>query len=505
MSGSGVTSTARGIGLANKTVGGRASAIGIYNKWKSVLGESWDTMKAELESYRHLSDGDEQIGDLIKRELTGFSIWIVNEDIKQRNNADKDLGSSSLMQYFGSIKEVMKDAFPDLPIWINHDESGQWYNILRTSTNTGVLRRLQQSDDDLLGIKVRPMHRRIAPELCCLRQRLETGDWEGVWEIAKGRDLENMCEQLIGCPNGIDAPYQIRAVLITLYLAGARGGEAKFLKWNTVWWDDFYQCAMGLWAQIKVLNQKDVPFVCDHDSWIFDFYHAMGCYGIEGGFYRSNPDDVKKHYIFRKYVDVGQESVASKITAVMKKLTDEKLKELTSSRGIRRAFNSFLAAHLDVHDDMQRSLGGFARPDNSEQYTMDLPALILPPAKALAGWPDAQATVYPPSLDALLALRVDADKVAKFAAKLFVVSVPELKPGGRLESLTKTMVASLIMYHPEMSERFPNGNLVVETLNNAAADVGLRDGGLMVSDYVHFLHMRTCECWRHYMYQFVCS
>jgi hypothetical protein len=76
MSGSGVTSTARGIGLANKTVGGRASAIGIYNKWKSVLGESWDTMKAELESYRHLSDGDEQIGDLIKRELTGFSIWI---------------------------------------------------------------------------------------------------------------------------------------------------------------------------------------------------------------------------------------------------------------------------------------------------------------------------------------------------------------------------------------------------------------------------------------------
>ena len=113
--------------------------------------------------------------------------------------------------------------------------------------------------------------------------------------------------------------------------------------------------------------------------------------------------------------------------------------------------------------------------------------------------------MYPPSLDALLALRVDADKVAKFAAKLFVVSVPELKPGGRLESLTKTMVASLIMYHPEMSERFPNGNLVVETLNNAAADVGLRDGGLMVSDYVHFLHMRTCECWRHYMYQFVCS
>lgn len=172
MSGSGVTSTARGIGLSNKTVGGRASAIGIYNNWKSVLDESWETKKTELESYLGLPDGDEQIGDLIKLELTGLSIWIVNEDIKQRNNADKHLASSSLMQYFGSIKEVMKDAFPDLPIWINHDESNQWYNILRTSTTTGVLRRLQQSDDDLLGIKVRPMVRRLGPDLCCIRQRL---------------------------------------------------------------------------------------------------------------------------------------------------------------------------------------------------------------------------------------------------------------------------------------------------------------------------------------------
>lgn len=125
-----------------------------------------------------------------------------------------------------------------------------------------------------------------------------------------------------------------RAVLIALYLAGARGGEPKFFKWNTLWWDDFYQCAMGLWTQIKVLNQKDVPFVSDHDSWAFDFYHAMGCYGIEGGFYRSDPTDVKNAYIFRQFVDVGADSVASKITTLMKKLTDEKLKDVTSSRGV---------------------------------------------------------------------------------------------------------------------------------------------------------------------------
>jgi hypothetical protein len=53
-----------------------------YNKWKSILDESWETKKAELESCRSLPDGDEQMGDIIKLELTGLSIWIVNEDIK---------------------------------------------------------------------------------------------------------------------------------------------------------------------------------------------------------------------------------------------------------------------------------------------------------------------------------------------------------------------------------------------------------------------------------------
>ena len=93
-------------------------------------------MKAELDTYRTLSDGNEQIGDMIKKELLGFSIWIVNEDIKQKGRTDKDLGSSSLMQYFGQVKEVMRDAFPDLLIWKDHDETGQWYNVLRQSTST---------------------------------------------------------------------------------------------------------------------------------------------------------------------------------------------------------------------------------------------------------------------------------------------------------------------------------------------------------------------------------
>ena len=90
MSGDGasVTSASRGLGLAPKTIGGRASALAIYDKWKSYVDESWASMKAELDTYRTLSDGNEQIGDMIKKELLGFSMWIVNEDVKQKGRTD---------------------------------------------------------------------------------------------------------------------------------------------------------------------------------------------------------------------------------------------------------------------------------------------------------------------------------------------------------------------------------------------------------------------------------
>ena len=89
-------------------------------------------MKAELDTYRTLSDGNEQIGDMIKKELLGFSMWIVNEDIKQKGRTDKDLGSSSLMQCFGQVKEVVRDAdvtlapSPLMLVYRSNDDDKQW-------------------------------------------------------------------------------------------------------------------------------------------------------------------------------------------------------------------------------------------------------------------------------------------------------------------------------------------------------------------------------------------
>ena len=40
-----------------------------------------------------------------------------------------------------------------------------------------------------------------------------------------------------------------------------------------------------------------------------------------------------------------------------------------------------------------------------------------------------------------------------------------------------------------MSNRFPNGNLVVETLHNAAVAIGIGDSGLMVSDCMYLVCM----------------
>ena len=141
--------------------------------------------------------------------------------------------------------------------------------------------------------------------------------------------------------------------------------------------------------------------------------------------------------------------VTGKVTGVIKKLTDTATKKFNKAKGIRKGANTFMAASPNVVEDEHRMLGGFARQDNSESYVTSVAAITMRPAQTLAGWPNADASkrVYPPDLDAVGA--GNAHKIGQLISRLYVISVPELKPGGPLEMLTKTMTAALIMYHPD--------------------------------------------------------
>ena len=93
------------------------------------------------------------------------------------------------------------------------------------------------------------------------------------------------------------------------------------------------------------------------------------------------------------------------------------------------------------------ALGGCTTPSNRDWYTWIYLVAVIPPALALAGYPDARVIPYLPSTGCLFALGDDdedksmqVDKYLAFVSVLFSISLPEFKPPhGKLRRLLTTV------------------------------------------------------------------
>ena len=463
------------LGLADSSKSNRERAMQLFSRYKASSGESINDMTAVLESYEgNADDADALMSEHIKFELLSLATYISNTSIKAKNNKGQDTKKDSecktLVLYFDLIRVQLNEKYQSLSCW-DKEEMKLWFTPLRNGMETSIKRRLLNgSDGGLTAPDTRPLVRRVDPTFIQLLHRNGSRTWESYWKSARGRDLECMCKELMSEPSSIEVPYEHRLILIMMWLGAGRGGEPKHMKWNTVHWDPYFLCIVTLWTQIKTLHQKEVPFVADYDSMYMDVYHAIACFAVAGGLHRSNPyQRATNKYVFPSLVSTTNDRVTGKVTAVIKKLTDPVIKAYNKAKGVRKGANTQMGASANVSDDEHRMLGGFARPDNSESYVMSVAATTQRPAQTLAGWPNADASnkVYPPDLDAIGAGSID--KIGQMISRLYVISVPELQPGGQLEMLTKTMTAALLMHHPDMEKEYGGGNMIVEKVNEAAA------------------------------------
>ena len=465
---------ARIVGHAGATTAGRNHAWRMYLDYKEKSDESYSAFQLEMKSHDGKQDENDLKGETVTVELIGLQTYLIEEDIKNKSNPTVSTATDTLAQYFGQVKEILREMYPKLKIWDDHEKL--WYSDMRKRLLTGVGRRLIDDDANVKDLDTRAIVRKLKPDYLHLTQRQEADgtSWEGYWKDIDGRDLVSMAKKLIsGTATFFTNPYEWRLILITLYLAGGRGGEPKHLKYNKMAWDEYFKCLTGVWTQVKQLTQKDVPFVSDPEYYATDMYHAFGCFVIEGGLRRTNPSDPRIKCIFPSLQSMPNEAVTRKVTSVVKKLSDEKCRKWTSAKGFRKGFNTSLAANRFVIGDMHTMLSGHARPDSTESYVMSVPALTMVPARAIADWPNPEEMVYPPTLDALGAENVD--KVRKFIQNLFYIApeLDDLRSHGRLTMLVQTALASIIMYHPQMEADYPNGNIIVEKVNAAAETAGI--------------------------------
>jgi len=442
-------------GQAEATTQARRYAWQTYLSWKEKNGESWESVVLEMEGHKGKDAEKELMGETIMVELIGLQEHLIEEDIKNRSNPNTSTSTDTLAQYFGQVKEMMKERYGSLDIWTDHEKV--WYSDMRKRLKTGISRRLLDDNVNVNDLDTRPVVRRLKPSFLHLthRQAANGTSWEGYWESFEGRDLVSMMKQLIrGDVPNCDNPFEWRLILVTLYLAGGRGGEPKHMKYNKMAWDEYFCCLTGVWTQVKQLNQKDVPFIADPEYYAVDIYHSWGCFIMEGGLRRPNPSDPRMKCIFPSLQSLPNEGVTRKVTEMLKKLSDEKTKKWTSAKSLRKAFNNVLAANPLIDQDKHRMLSGHSRGDTTDSYVQSLPCLTMPPARAIVEWPNPHEMVYPPTLDALGASNVE--KVANLIRCLFYISphLTDLRSRGDEMSYDTTASFSLSFFDAGDNARF---------------------------------------------------
>ena len=85
---------------------------------------------------------------------------------------------------------------------------------------------------------------------------------------------------------------QKRAMLLLSFLAMARDGKARLIKYSEMHWDPHFKSLDIQWCQVKTAKQSSMLFVCDYISYKCEFFHALACYySLEKGLIHPHPRD----------------------------------------------------------------------------------------------------------------------------------------------------------------------------------------------------------------------
>ena len=460
----------RTLGQAQSTYEGHANAIGIHDLWRTTVREDC--------CFADMTEQDVE-ADNLEHEIVEFLKWMAITEIEQNNSTGKHLSTSTKIQCAGRVKECYKKRWPKHDSW--KDES--WYLEWRHAFEKDSKREAFDKGTDRQDPKVRPLYRRVEARYLCATQRVDGG-----WRQLQGADLESINEYLIKTKTQQNNNLERRAIINNVYQGVGRGGEPKFMRYDDCVWDPYLECVDTYWRQRKTLEATPMTFTCDYDSYLCDTYHSMGCYlSIENGLHRTENQKRISKFIFPHLHSVRDSTVTTNVTKWLREACHTSLKARTSAKSLRQGANTFLAMHPQITKDERLVRGCWAPSDTSDKaaYKDINPALTLPAALALEGWPDVRARVYPMRLP----INLPTDELAKL--KLFHQSLYVSSLGTQFQTFLgpflETCTASMILYHPTLLGKYGASNYIVnhmvERMVSCKAALSLKDADKKLSEW----------------------
>jgi len=343
------TDFGRTTGQAESTYAGYTAALKLFDKFQQ---------SREDPTFAQITMEDIE-NDYLEHTLATFAAWMANTSIADATKKSNMITADTKLKYLGKVKEAFKVKFKEHEKW-KEDES--WYRDMKNGFYKEAKRLQLQGNDELYKDRstraiykdISSIHDRV--QLQRVKDRLNNDSFV--------QDLFGVCRELIKTASvsagSSGRNFQERAWLILTFLSVGRGGEIKFLRYDEMWWDAYFQCPDATWTEMKTLKQSSMLYGPDSASYMCDFYHSLGCfYLVEDGLFRLGRGRTIDKYVFPDLHKYQNSSVAKLLSNILKKQTADSLKKSTSVKGLRIGSTTTIAAHPSVTLVEQISTGGW--------------------------------------------------------------------------------------------------------------------------------------------------
>lgn len=471
------------LGQAQATANNRAAGIKLFN----IYREERHLVPFEQMLYTEI-EGD-NLNNLflsIAQTLSSRPIpYNATSNFMPRNPENKRcLMASTLTKYIGQIKEAIREKFPQHPNFSDGDPD--WYAGLIAAFERDCNRlhlKIKGNEDVVFGDQnCHPLYRGaeassktvgdVAEEFMWLEEAPD--DDTRIVDHISLIDMKYVTRRILKSANTIgNDHFEKRAWLVILFLGCGRGGEIKFIDYSEWQWYPYLEVLDTRWTELKNMEKYAMGFVPDRESYLLDIYHALGCFYLFRGLYRTQ-DQIQKslgNYLFPSLHCMADNSVATNITRVLRqhlpRHTPPDVVSQVSSRSTRKGAVSQMAGHreCDLFETVART--GHATGINIDYYTdKNNVERSLIGARVLSGWGDTHRITKVPRLECLGVGNKEA--VRRLMDQMFVISVDFFNPRGRLFPVIKTVGASMVMYHNQVTDDLGPGNAVTTKMEECA-------------------------------------
>ena len=267
--------------------------------------------------------------------------------------------------------------------------------------------------------------------------------------------------------------------------AAGRGGEVKFQNYNDWRHDYALEATDAPWHEAKVIDCYSRPGISD-DDWPFDFHAVKGAfYMCERGLHRTDAQKKRgiEHTVYPSLYNVHNNSVAKKISKVLKQQIVEKLGQdwteldKISSKSLRSGAITQMSMFPSISIFQVACKSGHSSQFGNLKSYLDKKNLAagMPAANALHDKNSLYTKSVLPSLKSIHAHRGGANETTFKAlmGSMFTVTINDFKVGEKHHIILSICALSLIRHYRSIMRECGTYNQVTGELLQQAHKVGI--------------------------------